>query len=96
MKNYLLDRFIRYVKIDTQSDENTGTSPSTDKQFDLARLLVSELKEMCLDQVELDDRCYVYARLNSNIPKHHKAFQKTPKIGFIAHLDTSHSVTGEK
>ena len=95
MKNYLLDRFIRYVKIDTQSDENTGTSPSTDKQFDLARLLVSELKEMCLDQVELDDRCYVYARLNSNIPKDHKAFRKTPKIGFIAHLDTSPSVSGK-
>ena len=95
MNNHLLDRFIRYVKVDTQSDENTGTSPSTDKQFDLARLLVSELKEMCLDQVELDDRCYVYARLNSNIPKHHKAFQKTPKIGFIAHLDTSPSVSGK-
>ena len=99
MKDQLLTRFIKYVKIDTQSDENSGTTPSSGKQFDLARLLVSELHGMGLDQVELDDRCYVYARLNSNIPQDHKAFQKTPKIGprigLIAHLDTSPSVSGK-
>ncbi len=95
MKKHLLDRFIRYVKIDTQSDENSGTSPSTQKQFDLAKLLVSELEAMGLDPVEPDDHCYVYARLNSNIPKEHKAFQKTPKIGLLAHLDTSPSVSGK-
>ena len=96
MKNqHLLNRFIKYIKIDTQSDENSGTCPSTEKQFDLARLLVSELHEMGLDQVELDDHCYVYARMNSNIPRDHKAFQKTQKIGFIAHLDTSPSVSGK-
>ncbi len=99
MKKQLLDRFIRYVKIDTQSDENSGTSPSAKKQFDLARLLVSELQAMGLDPVELDDHCYVYARLDSNIPKDHKAFKKLQKkgtkIGLLAHLDTSPSVSGK-
>ncbi|MFA5906025.1 MAG: peptidase T, partial [Desulfobacula sp.] len=95
MKNLVLNRFVRYAGIDTQSDENSRTSPSTDKQFDLARLLVSELEAMGLDQVELDNHCHVYARLNSNIPKDHKAFRKAPKIGLIAHLDTSPSVSGK-
>ncbi len=100
MKKHLLDRFLRYVRIDTQSDENSGASPSTDKQFDLARLLVSELRELGLDPVELDDRCYVYARLKSNLPEH-QAIQKAsgpgpiPKLGFIAHLDTSPSTSGK-
>jgi tripeptide aminopeptidase len=98
MREHLLDRFLRYVKIDTQSDENSGTNPSTDKQFDLARLLVSELKEMGLEQVELDDRCYVYARLNANLPGDQvsrKMSGPIPKLGFIAHLDTSPSTSGK-
>ena len=95
MKKQLLDRFIRYVKIDTQSDENSETVPSTEKQFDLARLLVDELNRLGVDSVELDNQCYLYAKLHSNVPENHYAFKKTPKIGFIAHLDTSPSVTGK-
>ena len=95
MKTQLLDRFIAYVKIDTQSDENSETVPSTDKQFDLAELLVKELTQMGLDAVELDDHCYVYAKLDSNIPRDHPVFQKAPKLGFLAHMDTSPSVTGK-
>ena len=95
MKEQLLNRFIEYVKIDTQSDENSETVPSTEKQFDLAKVLVEELTRAGLDTVTLDDQCYVYAGLNSNIPPDHPAYQKTPRIGFIAHLDTSPSVTGK-
>ena len=95
MKQPLLNRFIRYVKIDTQSDEASITVPSTKKQFDLAEKLRDELIDLGADAVELDDRCYLYAKINSNIPKDHPAFGKTPKMGFIAHLDTSPSVTGK-
>ena len=95
MKDQLLNRFITYVKIDTQSDEDSTTTPSTDRQFDLARLLVKELNQLGLDSVELDDQCYVYAKLNSNLPQTHHLYQKAPKLGFIAHLDTSPSVTGK-
>jgi tripeptide aminopeptidase len=99
MRDQLLNRFLRYIKVDTQSDENSGTSPSTDKQFDLARLLVSELKEMGMDSVELDNRCYVYARLNTNLPENQAnqtvSGQDIPKLGFIAHLDTSPSTSGK-
>ncbi len=72
MREQLLNRFLRYVKIDTRSDENSGAGASTDKQFDLARLLVAELQELGLDPVELDDRCYVYARLDANLPEDHQ------------------------
>lgn len=95
MKEQLLGRFIDYVRIDTQSDENSETVPSTMRQFDLAKQLVEELTRMGVDSVELDDHCYVYAKLNANIPRDHPAFGKTAKIGLIAHLDTSPSVTGK-
>ena len=99
MKEHLLDRFLRYVRIDTQSDENSGTNPSTDKQFDLARLLVLELQELGLDSVELDDRCYVYARLNTNLSGDQAnqtvSGKNIPKLGLIAHLDTSPSTSGK-
>lgn len=94
MKTLLLHRFLEYVKIDTQSDENSDTVPSTDKQFVLAELLVKQLKEMGMDSVQLSDTCYVYAKLNSNIPENHPAYGNTPKIGFIAHLDTAPATTG--
>jgi len=94
MKQEIIERLIRYLKIDTQSDPESKTTPSTMKQFDLANLLVDELKSMGLTQVELDDKCYIYATLESNIPENHPAYGKVPNIGFIAHLDTSPDTTG--
>ncbi len=79
----LLERFLTYVKIDTQSDENSVTTPSTEKQCNLAKILVEELKQMGLKDVTLDPYCYVYATLPANSEK------KVPTIGFIAHMDTS-------
>ncbi len=86
----LLERFKRYVKIDTQSDENSQTTPSTKKQFDLAKILEKELKELGVSEVELDKHCYLYAKIPSNIEG-----KNVYKIGFISHLDTSPSVSGK-
>ena len=94
MKKEVLEKLLRYVKIDTQSDPTSNTTPSTMKQFDLANLLVSELKEIGLSNVSIDDKCYVYATLPSNIPAEHPAFGKVPAIGFVAHVDTSPDTSG--
>lgn len=89
----LLDRFLKYVKIDTQSAEEVDKVPSTEKQFDLAKILVEELKALKLSDVKLDEEhCYVYATVPSNLPADHP--HRVPAIAFIAHLDTSPSVTG--
>ncbi|MBI5471030.1 MAG: peptidase T [Ignavibacteriae bacterium] len=90
-----LDRFIRYAKIDTQSDENSTTYPSTQKQFDLLNMLLKELKEMGLNDAAIDQHGYVIATVPSNIPPSHKAFGKVPRIGFVAHVDTSPSASGK-
>ena len=85
-----VNRFLRYVKIDTQSEEGHDTTPSTARQFDLARLLVSELEELGAKDVFLDEQlCYVYAKIPSNTDK------ECPKLGFIAHMDTSPAVSDE-
>lgn len=85
-----VDRFLRYVTVDTQSDENTGTSPSTAKQHDLAKVLVAELKEMGAKEITYDKKhCYVYATIPAT-----KGYEKAPTLGFIAHMDTSPAVTG--
>ena len=94
MKETALSRLIRYVKIDTQSSEESQTYPSTSKQFDLLNLLVKELKSMGLKDVEIDQHGYVMVTVPANIPKSDKAFGKVPVIGFIAHVDTSPSTTG--
>jgi tripeptide aminopeptidase len=94
MNQTVLDRFFRYVKIDTQSDENSTTYPSTAKQFDLLKLLVEELKELKLADVTIDKYGYVTATLPSNIPQSDPAHKKTPAIGLIAHVDTSPSASG--
>jgi tripeptide aminopeptidase len=89
----LLDRFLAYVKIDTQSAEDSDRVPSTNKQFNLAKVLVEELKTLGLSQVKLDEHhCYVYATVPSNLPPDYP--HNVPPIAFIAHLDTSPSVTG--
>ena len=86
----VLDKFLRYVKIDTQSDETTGTSPSTVGQHDLAALLYGELTALGAVNVRYDrDHCYVYAEIPATDP----AVKET--IGFIAHMDTSPEVSGK-
>lgn len=85
----IIERFVNYAKIDTQSDPNSDTIPSTKKQFDLANLLVSELKDFGLKDVEITDECYIYATIPSN------SKLEVPKIGFVAHMDTSPDNSGK-
>jgi tripeptide aminopeptidase len=85
-----LERFLRYVKIDTQSAEDQTTVPSTKKQFDLARLLEKELKELGAENVRVSEYCIVYAMVPGNLADNSKA----PVIGLIAHMDTSPAVSG--
>ena len=92
----LLDRFIRYARIDTQSSDSSTTYPSTEKQKDLLRVLVDDLKAAGLDDAAMDEWGYVMATLPSNIPHRHKAFKKVPTIGLIAHVDTYFGVTGDE
>ena len=79
----VVDRFLQYVKFDTQSDELTNLTPSTPGQMIFARHLEKELQEMGLTDISLDDNGYLMATLPSNIDR------KVPTVGFIAHLDTS-------
>lgn len=83
----ILDRFLRYVSVDTQSDENSETQPSTEKQFNLLKMLCRELNDMGV-QATVDEYGYVMGTVPSNIDK------KVPAIGFIAHVDTSPDASG--
>ena len=85
----LLDRFLRYVKIDTQSAEDSSAHPSTPGQMELARLLEKELRELGLTTIRLSDKGYLMAELAANTDK------SLPVVGFIAHLDTSPDVSGK-
>lgn len=89
-----LDRFIRYAKIDTQSQDDSTTYPSTKKQFDLLNLLVQELQGLGLQDASIDEYGYVMATVPGNLPKGHPAHGKVPVIGLIAHVDTSPSASG--
>ena len=84
----VVDRFLTYVKIDTQSDEKSKTCPSTAKQKDLGKLLVKELKDIGLTDIEMDKNGYIMATLPANIKR------EVPVIGFIAHMDTSPDMSG--
>jgi tripeptide aminopeptidase len=84
-----VDRFVRYARIDTQSQEDQSTTPSTAKQWTLANLLVAELKQLGVSDVRVSEFCMVYASIPANI-----AATDVPVIGFIAHVDTSPAVTG--
>lgn len=85
-----IDFFLQYVKLDTQSDEGTGTSPSTKKQHELAKLLTRQLEEMGASEITYDrEHCYVYASVPAS-----KGCEKAPVLGFIAHMDTSPAVSG--
>lgn len=95
MKDTALEKFLRYAKIDTRSDDtNLDETPSTKKQFDLANLLVTELKAMGASEISIDEHCYVMATIPSNIPQGDTAYGKVPAIGFLAHVDTSPDVSG--
>ncbi|MGL4851571.1 MAG: peptidase T [Phocaeicola sp.] len=85
----VVERFLKYVSFDTQSDENvTDVTPSSAKQLDLARYLEQEMQELGLEEISLDEKGYLFATLPSNSNK------KLPTIGFIAHLDTSPDMSG--
>ena len=84
----IINRFISYVTIDTESDPYSTTTPSTAKQFDLANLLVQELNQIGMQEVTIDQYGYVMATLPSNIQ------EEVPTIGFIAHFDTTPDFTG--
>ena len=83
MKQELLERFLKYVKVYTPSDESSGTTPSTKYQFDLAYLLEEEMKQMGLNDVYVDENCYVYGQIRPS-----KGCENAPAVGFIAHMDT--------
>lgn len=85
----LVNRFIKYITIDTQSDEENPAFPSTDKQWNLGNLLVEELKAIGMQEVTIDHQCYVMATLPSNVDF------EVPTIGFMAHIDTSPDFSGE-
>lgn len=85
-----MDRFLRYVKIDTQSAEDATKSPSTEKQLVLARLLETELKALGVQNVRISEVGIVYGLVPGNLPDN----SKVPTIGFIAHMDTSPAVSG--
>jgi tripeptide aminopeptidase len=88
-KHTVTERFLRYVVIDTQSDPDSKACPSTEKQKDLGRLLVSELQEMGISDAHLDPYGYVYATIPANTDK------KVPVICFCSHMDTSPDCTGK-
>jgi tripeptide aminopeptidase len=85
---HIIDRFISYVTIDTESDSNSETTPSTAKQWELANKLVAELKSIGMQDVTIDDKSYIMATLPSNVD------HKVPTIGFISHFDTTPDFTG--
>ena len=85
---HIIDRFISYVTIDTESDPNSDTCPSTEKQWDLANKLVDELKAMGMEDVTIDKHAYIMATLPSNVA------HNVPTIGFVSHFDTTPDYTG--
>ncbi|UAB81015.1 peptidase T [Marixanthomonas sp. SCSIO 43207] len=87
-KQHLIDRFFSYVKVDTESDPESNTTPSTEKQWNLANALVDELKRIGLEDVTIDENAYIMATLPSNVD------HEVPVIGFISHFDTTPDFTG--
>lgn len=85
---HIIDRFISYVTIDTESDPNSNTTPSTAKQWDLANKLVEELKAIGMEDVTIDENAYIMATLPSNVS------HDVPTIGFVSHFDTTPDFTG--
>ncbi|MDQ7916771.1 peptidase T [Mesonia sp. MT50] len=87
-KQHIINRFVSYVTVDTESDPESNTTPSTNKQWDLAKELTKELKAIGMTNVQIDDNAYVMATLPSNVD------HEVPVIGFVSHFDTSPDFTG--
>ena len=87
-KQHIIERFLRYVTVDTESDPNSQTTPSSKNQWDLANALAQELKDIGMSDVSIDKHAYIMATLPSNVDHH------VPTIGFISHFDTSPDFTG--
>ncbi|AEB77106.1 peptidase T [Clostridium botulinum] len=85
----VVEKFLKYIKFDTKSSEESSTTPSTKGQIQLAKEIAKELKEIGLSEVSVDDKAYVMATLPSNMDK------KVPTIGFISHIDTSPEISGK-
>ena len=88
-KKHIIERFIKYITINTESDPNNPAFPSSENQWELAHLLVADLKLIGMQDISLDENCYIMATLPSNV-KH-----EVPVIGFISHIDTSPDFTGK-
>jgi tripeptide aminopeptidase len=88
-KQQIIDRFLSYIAIDTESDPNSDTTPSSEKQWELAQLLHDQLLEMGMSEVSIDENAYVMATLPSNVDHH------VPVIGFISHFDSTPDYTGK-
>ena len=88
-KKQLIERFVKYVTIDTESDPNNPAFPSTENQWDLANVLVEDLKVIGMQDISLDENCYIMATLPSNVS------HNVPIIGFVSHMDTSPDFTGK-
>lgn len=84
------ERMLNYIKIWTTSDSSSESVPSTSRQFDLAKLLVEEMKKLGIEDAHVDDKCYVYGTLPAT-----KGYEDKTKLGFIAHLDTSEDMSGQ-
>ncbi|MVX64413.1 peptidase T [Clostridium chromiireducens] len=88
MKAY--ERLLKYVKVYTTSDENSDTHPTTIRQFDLAHILVEEMKSLRFENCKVDENCYVYGTIPAT-----KGYESKPSIGLIAHMDTAPAANGE-
>lgn len=89
MKETLIERLVRYAKIDTQSDAESTTCPSTPGQWDLLHVLEKELASIGMEEITLDENGYLFATLPSNTDR------DVPTIGFLAHVDTATDFTGK-
>lgn len=83
------ERLLKYVAVDTPSDPDSGANPSSSCQFDLAKMLVEELKEIGVSNAEVDDKCYVYASISAT-----EGYENCKSLGFIAHMDTAPDFNG--
>ena len=90
MKETVQERFLRYIAVNTKSEETSETTPTSEIQFDLAKLLAGELAAMGCEKVRCDEKCYVYAEIPAT-----KGYENKTKLGFIAHMDTSPDFSGD-
>lgn len=95
-RRVLLERFLRYVQVDTQSDEASTAHPSTEKQKDLGRMLRDELRALGCEDAVMAETGHVTATVPANLPEGHAAAGKVPVLGFLAHLDTYPGTPGTK